>query len=423
MDDNGVRAAIIMPTPSPRRNSDYSIFENLLRVAKSHPDRFKVAGGGGSLNGMIEGIEPGQLDDGVRQKFIGRAEEIIRKGGVGFGETTALHFSGFEGHSFEETPPDHPLYLLLADLAARHGVPLDVHIEAVTERWAVSGELRKRGRINPEWVDENIAAFERLVAHNAKTRIIWVHLGMDNTGQRSPALTRRLLKAHPNLYVSVTARQQYTRLHKLFVPGAGLDSKWRELILEFPDRFMIGSDVFFEPNRPKLALGGNLALAVRLVRNPKFLPPDVARKVAFENAQRIYGLSIVNSDDYPLPAGVAGQPVERQSGDAAFLSETEIRQAFIGNTASFQSPRNSQDVFIYFAEDGAVLFKAPDGSDRLVSKEWFFKDGDYFCRTVGADNRSHCARIVAGDSAGIFEFVLPQRRYQVTVLAGRQLPQ
>ena len=28
-------------------------------------------------------------------------------------------------------PPDHPLYLLLADIAAQHGVPIDLHMEAV----------------------------------------------------------------------------------------------------------------------------------------------------------------------------------------------------------------------------------------------------------------------------------------------------
>jgi predicted TIM-barrel fold metal-dependent hydrolase len=60
--------------------------------------------------------------------------------------------------------------------------------------------MKRRSNNNPDREPENITAFERLLAHNPKAKIVWVHLGMDTTDQRSPELTRRLLAKHQNLY-------------------------------------------------------------------------------------------------------------------------------------------------------------------------------------------------------------------------------
>ena len=75
---------------------------------------------------------------------------MIKDGALGFGEITALHLSFRRTHPFEETPPDHPLYVLLADIAARLGVPIDIHMEAVSGGTAVPGWIQKRSSLNPE---------------------------------------------------------------------------------------------------------------------------------------------------------------------------------------------------------------------------------------------------------------------------------
>ncbi len=31
-------------------------------------------------------------------------------------------------------PPDHPLFLVLAEVAAKYGIPIDLHMEAVPEK-------------------------------------------------------------------------------------------------------------------------------------------------------------------------------------------------------------------------------------------------------------------------------------------------
>ena len=67
----------------------------------------------------------------MQKKFKERAEELLREGVVGFGEMTAEHFDGSTPYQY--APADHPLYLMLADIAAEHDVPIDLHMEAVPQ--------------------------------------------------------------------------------------------------------------------------------------------------------------------------------------------------------------------------------------------------------------------------------------------------
>ena len=300
LDEFGVRATIIMPTPAPGSDDRAGDLDWLVGIVKEHPGRFLLAGGGTTLNGMIEATPPGRVSPEDIAAFTARAEEIIAQGAIGFGETTALHFSAFEGHPFEETQPDHPLYLLLADLAARFDVPLDIHMEAVTQTWTVSADFTARSAANPVQVDENITAFERLLAHNARAKIIWVHLGMDTTGQRTPDLTQRLLAAHPNLFISISGLQRINVGVPLLQRGRGLNPQWRAVIEKYPDRFMIGGDTFFLPPDPRREFPPLIVPATRIIRIPA-LTPAVARMLAFENAQVVFGLELINVDDVPLP--------------------------------------------------------------------------------------------------------------------------
>jgi predicted TIM-barrel fold metal-dependent hydrolase len=137
-------------------------------------------------------------------------------------------------------------------------------------------------------ISENITAFERLLAHNRKATIIWQHAGWDNTGSRSVQLMRRLLDDHPNLFLGL--KMSPTSLFKKNDPiqrGAGLKPDWRALIAAHPDRFVLGSDYFapaphFNRRRPP-----NLQPGLRII---ELLPAGLKRKVAYENARRLYRL-------------------------------------------------------------------------------------------------------------------------------------
>ena len=309
MDENGVSAAIILPTPGIEgRGPGDDRFAGLLRMVGRHPGRFRAAGGGSTLNPLVIATNPDGANEDIRRRFAARAEEIMAAGGVGFGELAALHYSFFDEHPYEEARPDHPLFLLLADIAARHDVPMDIHMEAVARDQPISQEMHGISPNNPDHVHENVSTFERLLAHNRKARIIWVHLGMDNTGDRTVELTRRLLRDHPNLYISITGFQRAVGENWLLLPGRGLNPEWRALIVEFPERFMIGSDILFQPPRVWHAFPQPIKRAIEIVRTP-YLPPAVARKVAFENVQNVYRLSLIQPENYPLPQ-VGGGPTQ-----------------------------------------------------------------------------------------------------------------
>ena len=258
--------------------------EVILAEAKKHADKIAVLGGGGTLNAMIiQAAATGDAGPAVQKKFRDRAEELIKLGVVGFGEMTAEHYAG--GTPYQYAPADHPLYLLLADIAAKHGVPIDLHMEAVPEDMAVPPTVKSPP--NPPTLHANIAAFERLLAHNPRAKIIWAHLGADGTGKRTPELCRKLLRAHPNLFMEIKTDP---RNHGLNYPldDGKLKPEWLALFNEFADRFVLGSDQHYpETSEPEQ----RWQEVVKLFNQ---LPPEVRRKIGTDNAARIYGKPVAS---------------------------------------------------------------------------------------------------------------------------------
>ena len=271
-------AILVLATPGTfgRPNEDAEV---LLPLAKKYPGKIFVLGGGGSLNPMImQSVASGDSGPAVQKQFRARADQLIRDGVVGFGEMSAEHFSGSD--PYEYAPPDHPLYLLLADIAAQHGVPIDLHMEPVPVDMALPPPLKSPP--NAPRLHANIAAFERLLAHNPRAKIIWAHAGADNTGFRTPDLCRRLLQAHANLYMEIKADPLAKGKNYLLANGK-LDAAWLRLIEDFPDRFIIGSDQAYPapPNQPQ-----RWQEAVTIFNQ---LPPDVRHKIGTENVAALYG--------------------------------------------------------------------------------------------------------------------------------------
>ena len=246
-----------------------------------HEGALAFLGGGGTLNPMIqEAARSGEAGPEVRRRFRERAEDLLRRGAAGFGELTAEHFQG--ATPYQSAPPDHLLFLLLADIAAEHRVPIDVHMEAVPDDMPLPEGLKSPP--NPPRLAANIGPFERLLAHNPRARIVWAHAGWDNTGYRTPALCRRLLEAHPNLYMDVKVDPTNPGKNPPLAGGASgaVRPEWLRLFKDFPDRFVIGSDQHY----PEPATGPQRSEAV--LRLLDELPPDLRRKIGMENATRLY---------------------------------------------------------------------------------------------------------------------------------------
>jgi len=291
MNATGVKLNLLMPMPQAVGQELRLYLEDLLPVVKKYPDRFAALGGGGSLNVMIQqAVKEGRVTSALQEEFDASALELIREGVVGFGEMTAEHFSMNEEHPYETAPPDHPLFLRLADLAAKHDLPIDIHMEAIPEDMPMPSRFQSPP--NPRTLKANIAALSRLLSHNRNAKIIWVHLGWDNTGKRTIAMTRTLLAENPNLYMSIRIASEMHK-RKVVQPSFPLDEngrlkqEWLALFQEFPDRFLIGSDEIIKAanNHPS---AGSIRSTVGILDQ---LPLQLRSQIGYENAYRIYKLA------------------------------------------------------------------------------------------------------------------------------------
>jgi predicted TIM-barrel fold metal-dependent hydrolase len=280
MDHFGIETAILSPPPLPP-GARRARLSDLSAAARRDP-RFAFAAGGESLNPILQDTPADRVSADRIRDFTAIAEEIAAAGAASFGELAAEHFSSGRGrHPYESSPPDHPLLLALADIAARHGMPIDLHMEAVPEDMLFPPN-RQRGP-NPERLSANIARLERLLNHNPAACIVWLHAGWDLTGERTLLLMRGLLERHRNLAMSIKSDHSGAKLTAPFFPDGGdIRPGWIAMLGAFPDRFMIGSDQFLGEDTERLEQSRRLVDA---------LPADLKSLVASKNAKRLYRLA------------------------------------------------------------------------------------------------------------------------------------
>jgi predicted TIM-barrel fold metal-dependent hydrolase len=139
-----------------------------------------------------------------------------------------------------------PVPRRIVELARQHGLMLHAHSDA--------------------------DAVERLFRQDPDARILWAHAGFER-----PERVREMLRAHKNLWADLAFRTDHA-------PGGKLAPEWREAFLEFPGRFMVGTDTFV-PERwhfvPEHAAWSRGWLAD--------LPPDVAERIAWKNGEAVLG--------------------------------------------------------------------------------------------------------------------------------------
>ena len=297
MDRFGIWTAIILPPPQAGENDWYD-YPDFVDALQRYPGRFAFLGGGGRLNSQLHRYaELSSVTQDVERAFAEAAEGIIAGGAVGFGEIASLHISHMPGHPFEYVPADHPLLLLLTDVAARLDVPIDLHMDAVAEKSPTPA--RYAGGHNPP---ELPATIGRLLAHNGKARIVWAHGGSDPLGAMTAATIGDLMDDHPNLYLSLrVVGDRAPTSNKLLAHGR-LEQRWIALLRRHPDRFVIGTDSFFAPSHlqgtgPGVEFSKRNTLKFKANRHfLSLLSATLARKVAVENAAQIYRIRSVDPD-------------------------------------------------------------------------------------------------------------------------------
>jgi len=159
-----------------------------------------------------------------------------------------------EFHLYDSVNADGPVAKKLIALAETRGLAVLAHVDDV--------------------------AIDMLMAHapskGRSLRLIWAHTGI---GGPPVARVRELLERYPLLMGELSYRPGLT------CEGGRLCPEWRELILAYPQRFMVGSDTWV--NQRWSAYDALMAGYRTWLGG---LPPDVARRIAWANAAALFGL-------------------------------------------------------------------------------------------------------------------------------------
>jgi hypothetical protein len=140
---------------------------------------------------------------------------------------------------------DLPIPRRIVQLAKQHGLLLHAHSDA--------------------------DAVDRIFQQDPGARVLWAHSGFE-----SPGKVREMLRKYTTLWADLAFRSDQ---------GAGgkVPPEWREVFLEFPDRFMVGTDTFV-PERwhyvPEHAAFSRAWLAD--------LPAEVAERIAWKNGEALF---------------------------------------------------------------------------------------------------------------------------------------
>lgn len=115
-------------------------------------------------------------------------------------------------------------------------------------------------------------AVERVFKQDPGARVLWAHAGF-----APPREVREMLRRHKNLWCELSWRTDHA-------PGGKLNPEWRPLLLEMPERVMVGTDT------PSPERWHYIVEHARLARSwLSELPGDVAEKIAWRNGEALYG--------------------------------------------------------------------------------------------------------------------------------------
>jgi Tat protein secretion system quality control protein TatD with DNase activity len=234
---------------------------DVLRLAQNYPRRIipavKTKGGH---------WEPGD------QTYYDKIEQQLATGRFrALGEV--LYYHAAKGNVAPEYSvlPTAPQSVYLLSVARDNHWPLIVHIEFAA--------------LGPE-KDVWMQRLEELLSSNPDINFPMIHMGQLEAND-----VERLLSIHPNIFFmvshsnTVTINQSNQPWVNLF-DGDQLKPEWKDLMLAYPDRFILNFDNVFEEHWGQYYLE-----QVKLWRQSlQQLPVDVAHAIAHQNAERLWHL-------------------------------------------------------------------------------------------------------------------------------------
>ena len=203
----------------------------------------------------------GKQDWYLSERTLQLAEEGLRSGQYqGIGE---VHFmAGFRPKT------DNPIFTRLLALARQYAVPVLIHVDAGNEK-----------------------KFVGICRQHPGLKLIFAHAG----GNLYASHIRRVIEQCDKVMIEFSARDPW-RYGGLTGDDDLLLPDWRELVLEYPDRFLVGTDPVWKVTRTQtwdqpddgwdhfeqlLAYHRHWIAA---------LPPAVQRKLALDNARQFFDI-------------------------------------------------------------------------------------------------------------------------------------
>lgn len=278
MDRSGVEAMVLMPRHYRNPGAGGAATdEQALQYSRRYPGRFIPLVGGQRDDLGERGIDrPGNTSTVLREL----AAELDRGGGEyrGLGEFILVH------HAY---PP-------VSDGEAGGEVRIRVDHDAMRRIAALAAKVRLPVVFHAEAEEKPAREAEALFAAYPDTVFVWAHA----CGRASAADTARRLRAFPNLVCDLGSMsngprslagygRQWPRespwVHQVQDNDGRIVPEMKVLFEEFPDRFMIGSDVAHTGQLKTYRYRMDL-FRVMLSQ----LSLEAARKIGAENARRVF---------------------------------------------------------------------------------------------------------------------------------------
>ncbi len=115
-------------------------------------------------------------------------------------------------------------------------------------------------------------ALERIFRQDPGARVLWAHAGFER-----PARVRELLRKHASLWCDLAFRSDHASHGRV-------DPDWRALFVEFPDRFLVGTDTFTPERWHYVVEHANWSRQWLAD-----LPPEIAERIAWRNGEKLFG--------------------------------------------------------------------------------------------------------------------------------------
>lgn len=161
---------------------------------------------------------------------------------------------------------DMPAYQGLGEFHVHNPEDADSAVMRKTVSLAVERDLYIHLHSNHEVVED-------IFSYEPGVKILWAHAGMSDP----PEVVSEMFDRFDNLWVDISIREYE------IAPDGELDADWKQLFLKHPDRITIGSDTWIN------AQWENYERIISFDRGwLSQLPPEIAKKIAYENAQLLF---------------------------------------------------------------------------------------------------------------------------------------